>query len=139
MQKYLLVTNNSKALERYGDHANIGVEYLEGKSYLDVLIRTRDLVYEGWHLMSHPQASNLKPNQCPYKTVLISSSSAAESFERDVELIEGSIAAIHKFTKGMKPPTWPERALQDFRTIDLSVVESAINSSLMHQMILSNI
>lgn len=138
-KKYVLVTNNTKALEVYGNHADIGVEYLEDMDYLDVLIRVRDRVHEGWHLMSHPQASNLKPNQCPYKTILISRGRAAEDFDRDVELIESSITAFHKFTRGMVPPHWSERALRDFQTIDLSVVESAINSSLMHQMILNNI
>lgn len=71
-KKLLLVTNNEKALEVYGHDAEIGVDYMEAGSYLDVLVRVRGLVHEGWHLMSHPQASNLKPNQSPYKTVLIS-------------------------------------------------------------------
>ncbi|SHK04908.1 GrdX family protein [Hespellia stercorisuis] len=135
---YKLVTNNRKAFLKYENHAYIGVEFLEEQDYLDVLIQTRDRIYTGWHLMSHPQASNLKPNQCPYKTILISKGRAAEDFVRDVELIESSISAYHKFTKGMIPPCWNEKALDDFQTVDLSVVESAVNSSLMRQMMLSN-
>ncbi len=130
-KKFLLVTNNGKALEIYENHAEIGVDYLEEGSYLDVLIRVRDLVHEGWHLMSHPQASNLKPHQSPCKTVLLSSGREAQPFSRDVEMVESSIEALHKFTRGMTLPNWPEKTLRDFQTIDLSVVESAIPRALM--------
>lgn len=136
---YVLVTNNDKALHMYENHAYIGVEYLEDQDYLDVLLRVRDRIHTGWHLLTHPQASNLKPNQCPYKTILITQGRAAEPMERDLELIENSIAAYHKFTKGMVPPNWSEKALKDFKTIDLSVVESAIHSSLMNQMMMNNV
>ena len=135
-KKFVLVTNNPKALIRYQDHPAIGVEYLEGQGFLDVLVRVRDLVHGGFHLMSHPQASNLKPNQCPYKTVLVSCGREAQPFDRDVEMIESAIAAVKKFTKGMEPPVWTEKALRDFETIDLSVVESALNSSILKQMII---
>lgn len=134
---FLLVTNNSKAQEKYREHPAIGVEYLADGSYLDVLIRVRDMIHEGWHLMSHPQASNLKPNQCPWKTVLIAKDIEAQPFARDIEMIEQSISAWHKFTKGMAAPKWPESALRDFRTVDLSVVESALDSSLMQQLLYS--
>ncbi len=137
-KSYEIVTNNRQAFLKYENHAYIGVEYLEGQDYLDVLIRTRDRIHAGWHLLSHPQASNLKPNQCPYKTILISKNVAAESFMRDIELIENSISAYHKFTKGMIPPCWNQKALDDFQTVDLSVVESAVGSSLMQQMMLGN-
>lgn len=132
---YLLVTNNQKAWEKYGKHAYIGVEYLEDQDYLDVLIRARDLIHRGWHLFTHPQASNLKPLQCPYKTILLSQGRAAQEMERDIEMIETSIGAYHKFTKGMTPPVWSEKALLDFQTVDLSVIDSAVESSLMQQLL----
>lgn len=130
-KKFLLVSNNAKALEVYLHHELIGVDYLEEGGYLDVLIRVRDLVHKGWHLISHPQASNLKPNQSPYKTVLLSEGREIQPFARDIEMVESSIDAFHKFTKEMIPPNWTEKALRDFRTIDLSVVESAIGRALM--------
>lgn len=136
---HVLVTNNPKAANTYQDNAGVGVEYLEGMSYLAVLEQVRERVYGGWHLMTHPQASNLKPNQCPYKTVLISSGRPAQSTIRDVELIESAISAYHKFADAMRPPCWSGGALCDFMTVDLSVVESALDSSLLKQMIMSRI
>lgn len=130
-KRLLLVTNNVKALEVYGFHAKIGVDYLENGEYLDVLLRVRDLVHKGWHLMSHPQASNLKPNQSPYKTVLLSNAMEIQTFSQDVDMVENSIEAFYKFTRGMVQPNWPDKILSDFRTIDLAVVESAARSALM--------
>jgi hypothetical protein len=137
-KRYQLVTNNSKVLSEYTENTDISVDYLIAGNFLEVLIRVRDRIQSGWHLLSHPQASNLKPNQCPYKTILISQDIAAESFARDEELIELAISAYHKFTDGMVPPQWNNKANEDFKTVDLSVINSAVNSSLMHQMMLGN-
>lgn len=134
----VLVTNNPKALEVYKNSETVGVEFLENGSYLEVLEKVRDRVYSGWHLLSHPQASNLKPNQSPYKTVLISDRIQADEFERDVEYIEMALHNYAKLTRGMVPPAWREKVLPDFMTIDLDVVESALNSSLLKQLIMSH-
>ena len=134
----VLVTNNPKALEVYKNSETVGVEFLENGSYLEVLEKVRDRVYSGWHLLSHPQASNLKPNQSPYKTVLISDRIQADEFERDVEYIEMALHNYAKLTRGMIPPAWREKVLPDFMTIDLDVVESALNSSLLKQLIMSH-
>ncbi len=134
----VLVTNNPKALAVYKDSDTVGVEFLEDGSYLDVLLRVRDRIHSGWHLLSHPQASNLKPNQCPYKTVLISDRIVADEVEKEIQYIEMAIAGVEKLTRGMEPPKWREKVLPDFMTVDLDVVESALNSSLLKQLILSH-
>ena len=134
----VLVTNNPKALQVYKDNPDIGVDFIEGGDYLAVLTRVRDLVYSGWHLLSHPQASNLKPNQSPYKTVLVSEKIQADEYEKDVEYIEYALHNYEKLTRGMIPPAWREKVLPDFMTIDLDVVESALNSSLLKQLIMSH-
>ena len=138
-RNYQLVTNNRKTWEKYEDHDYIGVIYMEDGSFLDVLVQTRDMLHRGWHLLSHPQASNLKPNQCPYKSILISRKVSAADRAKEIEMIEGSIAAYEKFTRGMIPPAWSEEALGDFQTVDLAVIESAVYSSLMQQMMLGNV
>ena len=134
----VLVTNNPKALEVYKDNPKIGVEFIDDGDYLAVLTRVRDLIYSGWHLLSHPQASNLKPCQSPYKTILVSEDIEASDYEMDVEYIEYALYNYEKMTRGMIPPAWREKVLPDFMTIDLDVVESAINSSLLKQLIMSH-
>ena len=124
---YLIVTNNEQIRDTYRGHPLLGVEYLEGQSFLDVLVCVRDHVHQGWKLLTHPQASNLKPMQSPVKSVLITSA-GGQPRENDIEMIEGAIAGYQKFSRGKTLPMWPDTVRRDFCTIDRSVLESAINS-----------
>ena len=133
--KFLLITNNPKVVMAYKGYTNLEIDFLEEQDYLSVLFTARDKIHVGWGLATHPQASNLKPNQCPYKTILLSKGISFEPPERDVELIETAISSYYKFTKGMNAPQWDAKSLQHFQTIDFSVIGSAINSSLMRQIL----
>ena len=62
-----LMTNNDRVYEKYRDVCR--VELLDG--YEAVLIRVRDLVYDRHILLTHPQASSLKPNQTLYRSVAV--------------------------------------------------------------------
>ena len=133
----VLVTNNLKALEKYKDHPSIGVEFIDG-GYYEVLVAARDRIYAGWHLLSHPQASNLKPNQCPYKTIMISEHIQADDHLRDFEYIEMVFEAYRKHMNGSTQlPVWTEKCSRDFMTVDLDIVESAFNSSMLKQAMLA--
>lgn len=59
---------------------------------------------------------------------------ASFSAARDVELIESGIFAYHKLTRGFTAPVWPEKTLKDFQTVDLAVIDSALNRSLLQQL-----
>ena len=124
----LVVTNNYKAEEKYRTQDSVRVEYLEGRGYKDVLLRVRDLIHEGWHLLSHPQASNLKPMQTPFKSVMVAYGVSVQPFERDIEMIESAIAGYEKFTRGKVLPAWTEKIRDDFCTVDLAVIDSAVQS-----------
>jgi len=100
-----------------------------------VIAQAGKYVEEGYHLMTHPLASNLKPMQCPYKSILLSSAREAFAKERDLEMIRLSLEKVDALTKGMTSPKWNEKTLLDFQTIDLSVVDSAVQSSLFRQMV----
>ena len=67
---YRIITNNQMCLVKYGDQ--IQVEYLDGQSYMDVLVKVRDYIQNGWCLETHPMTGSLKPNQTPYKSVMVS-------------------------------------------------------------------
>ena len=49
---YRIITNNQMCLVKYGDQ--IQVEYLDGQSYMDVLVKVRDYIQNGWCLETHP-------------------------------------------------------------------------------------
>lgn len=124
----LVVTNNYKAEGKYRSQEKLRVEFLEGQGYKDVLLRVRDLIHAGWHLLSHPQASNLKPMQTPYKSVIVAYGVSVQPFERDIEMIESAIAGYEKFTKGKVLPVWTEKIRDDFCTVDLAVIDSAVQN-----------
>ena len=70
-------------------------EFVEG-SYRDVLIAVRDKIHKGHRLLSHPLSGSVKPNETPYKSVIISRNSAGMDLD-SLKIIEDSIAAYDKF------------------------------------------
>ena len=67
---YRIVTNNSLCRDKYQEL--IPVDFLEGKGYMDVLLAVRDYIQKGWRLETHPMTGSLKPNQTPYKSIMVS-------------------------------------------------------------------
>lgn len=130
---YTIVTNNSKCLEAYRERYT--VDYHPEWTYLDVLLRARDLIHAGAQLITHPMAGSLKPNQTPYRSVVLGSESMEDKEPwRDVTLIEESIDACEKFLRCRALPTWHDKALEDFKTLDLSFLEGALSPARAHGM-----
>lgn len=120
----LLITNNNKA-EQFCQNCGKKVEivYLAEGTYLDVLEKTRDYVHRGYRLLTHPLCGSVKPNQTPYRSVLLEEESTREENFRSVELIEDSIEAANKFMRNRSTPRWNERTREDFKTVDLSFLK----------------
>ena len=121
----LLITNNYNVYEKYRDHLDINYE--ENFSYLEILQYTRDKVHQGHELLTHPLSGSIKPNETPYKSIMISK-------KRDVldlnslRMIEESIETTKKFLNTKITPNWTEKVLEDFKVIDLSLIENVIDS-----------
>lgn len=118
----MIITNNECVFIKYKDIHNI--LYIDG-SYRDVLIKTRDKVQEGYELLTHPLSSSLKPNETPYKSVIISDNKESLNFD-SLYIIENSIMAFDRFNKN-KIIEWTDKLREDFKLIDLTVLESALN------------
>jgi hypothetical protein len=119
----LIITNNSLVFEKY--HSNYDVIYLKDAGYLDVLYAARDRIHLSYVLLTHPMAGSLKPNQTPYKSIIVAQGENGLDIE-SVVLIENSISAAQKFLRDRGTPSWSEKILSDFRTVDLSLMEDAI-------------
>ncbi|MEF9939700.1 MAG: GrdX family protein [Clostridium sp.] len=120
--KCILVTNNDRAAEKFKN--SIQEIYLLD-SYDEVLKKSRDLIHTHHKLLTHPQASSLKPNQTPYRTILLYSEGNKDNTD-DVLLIEEAIAAYEKWTAIKKVPKYDEKIAFDYKTIDLSMIENVI-------------
>lgn len=119
----LLITNNRYVWDRYKDHMEI--IYDEDIDYMGILELARDKIHKGHMLLTHPLSGSIKPNETPYKTIMISK----EIKDLDIDslnIIEESIFTARKFLNNRPTPNWTEKVLDDFRTIDLSLIENTI-------------
>lgn len=120
----LVITNNLYVYDKYKD--SMEVIYKEDFDYLQILGYVRDKIHEGHELLTHPLSGSVKPNETPYKTIMISKE-IKELDEDGIRIIEESIATTKKFMTNKETPDWIERVLDDFRVIDLSLMENVID------------
>lgn len=123
---YLLVTNNRLCFEKYKDR--VRVDYLEDGSYLDVLVRARDYVQKGSRIETHPMAGSIKPNQTPFRSVLLSDRKmdGDEVIENEL-MIEDAVLMTKKFLSDRPVRKWDESIVNDFRQVDLELISGAID------------
>lgn len=122
LRKAILVTNNDRVYDKYKD--KLSCVYTE--SYEDTLIKVRDYVYNRHKLLTHPQALSLKPNQTPYRSVVVYP--AYEDNTQDILLIEKCIEVFNSWQSIAKTPSdYKENVREDFKTIDLSVIDNIMD------------
>ncbi|NLJ77953.1 MAG: GrdX protein [Tissierellia bacterium] len=121
--KKILITNNRYAYEEHKD--TLEVEFYEHFTYLDILSHVRDRIHEGYRLITHPLSGSVKPNETPYKSIVIGQKGSTLDLD-SLRMIEESIATTQKFMDNEPTPDWTERVLDDFRVIDLSLITGAI-------------
>lgn len=126
MEMYLLVTNNRLCFEKYRDR--VRVDYLKDGSYLDVLVRARDYVQKGSRIETHPMAGSIKPNQTPFRSVLLSDRKmdGDEVIENEL-MIEDAVLMTKKFLSDRPVRKWDESIVNDFRQVDLELISGAID------------
>ena len=126
MEMYLLVTNNRLCFEKYRDR--VRVDYLEDGSYLDVLVRARDYVQKGSRIETHPMAGSIKPNQTPFRSVLLSDRKmdGDEVIENEL-MIEDAVLMTKKVLSDRPVRKWDESIVNDFRQVDLELISGAID------------
>lgn len=122
---YCVVTNNPKVAN--ADWKGLEKDFLENGSYLDVLLRVRDYTHKHYSIITHPLAGSIKPNQIPYRSIVVSDKPYdEEEYLQSCILIENSIETFHKFMSCRPTPDWPERFLDDFQDADFSLLDGAI-------------
>lgn len=120
---YIVVTNNPLVREKLQDTHNI--EYLD-VSYEDILKEVRARVHKGYQLLSHPLSGSVKPNETPYKSVMVSV--VKEKLDTDsLLIIENAVEACQKFE--FKSDKYKPEVYSDFQEIDLTLLESGLESA----------
>lgn len=124
IEEILIVTNNPMCLDKFNEKYTI--EFLEG-GIMDVLRAVRNHVHEGHVLLTHPLSSSIKPNETPYKTVIITKSKKTVIDLQSVNFIEESIHTTEKFIKDRGTPAWSDKILNDFMLIDYDIISHALS------------
>ena len=120
---YIVVTNNPMVLDRLKDPRHVIYREI---SYEEILKEVRGRIHEGHTLLSHPLSGSVKPNETPYKSIMISERKG-EVDEGSVKLIENAIQACRKFI--FKSDLYEEPVYDDFQLIDWSLLESGMASA----------
>ncbi len=121
--KYLIITNNPSVWESY--NSKFCTEFVEG-AYIDVLVKVRNKIHEGSQLITHPLMGSVKPNETPYRSIILQNGSNTDM--QSVEIIESSIESCLRFQKDRPTPNWSDKVLKDFQFVDIRLFESAISS-----------
>jgi len=111
---------------KFGEHYQV---YLQEGDYMQVLKFARDYIHKGHTLLTHPLAGSVKPNETPYKSLMITTDKNRLNFE-SVKIIEESIYTCEKFATNTKFVTTVKKGQQevftDFQYIDCSLIKNAI-------------
>ncbi len=118
-----IITNNPDV---YAEFSRImDIVFVNGQ-YMDVLIAVRDKIHNDYKILTHPLMGSIKPNQTPYRSLMIESSDSLDF--QSLEIIESSIEMCKKFLKDKSCPVWNEKVLEDFRFVDKRLFQSALES-----------
>ena len=125
---FIISTNSPRGRDEYG--AKYCVLYQEC-SFDEILYAVRDKIHKGHKLLTHPLSGSVKPNETPYKSIMISAERGAMDND-SVMLIEDAItvATSGKFEKyRQRQSILNQRILADFQMIDFFLITSGIESA----------
>ena len=118
---YRIVTNNPLVRDILGQWYEIDYSDI---TYREILVKVRDLIYAGHTLFTHPLSGSVKPNETPYKSILVSKVPGAYDMD-GTELMSNAIIAFDKFKK--LDHQYADYHLRDFQLIDYSLLCSALD------------
>ena len=79
--KRLIITNNPKVNERFKNKYQM--IFVPDAGHLEILVKARDLIHRGAHLVIAPDAGNIKPHETPYRTVVLDACGAESACGTD--------------------------------------------------------
>ena len=122
LEKAILITNNDKVYLKYKDK----LQCIFTEKYEEVLIKVRDMVYDRHILLTHPQASSLKPNQTPYRSVVLYPQGNEDNMKA-ILLIEKCLETFKQWQNiSLTPENYSDKIAEDFKVIDLSIIDNII-------------
>lgn len=119
---YQIITNNPLVARCLGAYYDVALYGQDG--YRDILVRVRDLVYAGHKLYTHPISGSVKPNETPYRSVVVSKATYPADMTQ-LEMISNSLITYDKFTPRRRVIT--DQMREDFQLIDYTLLCGALD------------
>ena len=113
-----IITNNPKVSQKYPT-----VSVLLDCGVQGVFLAVRDEIHLGADLINHPLSGSVKPNESPYKSIVLSLRRGATDVY-SLQLIEGAMEVLVKMP--VRDVIYMPKVLEDFQVIDLDLLDSAI-------------
>jgi len=125
----MIITNNPLVRDIYsknGSHMGFGVEicYL-AVEVLNLLEKVRDLIYEGYPLLSHPLPASIRIIYSPYRSVMI----GAVSGKLDPWHAEMAEESVRKYRQTMGYRTPDNTNAEDYAWMDEQLLSTALKES----------
>ena len=120
---YLILTNNPLVVSCMEGRGLYTIEFHPEMSYREILVLARDKVYIGHTLYTHPLSGSVKPNETPYKSVIVSMEPHGFD-QQQAEIMSNAIAVCDKFVPCNRQYT--QQVLEDFQLIDYTLLSGAI-------------
>jgi len=119
--RFRIVTNNPLVRDCLSDWYQIDYHDI---SFREILVMVRDLVYAGHQLYTHPIAGSVKPNETPYKSIVVDKAPGTFSMD-EANLMANALITFDKF----KPlnVVYSDYHLQDFQLIDYTLLCGALD------------
>ncbi len=117
----LILTNNPLLAQCMAGCCEI--RFFPECTYREILVKARDLIYAGHALYTHPLSGSVKPNETPYKSVVLSREPHGFSAEQ-AGIIAECILAADKFPPRAR--TLAEAVKRDFQLIDYTLLAGAV-------------
>lgn len=120
---FLILTNNPLVRSCMEGRGLYTIRFRPERSFREILVEARDLVYAGHILYTHPLAGSVKPNETPYKSLIVSVTPHGFDAQHG-EMIANAVAVFDKF-KPLERSLSPS-VLKDFQLIDYTLLAGAI-------------
>ncbi|MFW6266243.1 MAG: GrdX family protein [Halanaerobiales bacterium] len=129
MTKYILVSNNNLVFEKF-NNGKLGEQFniclIKCNKLQEAMNKSRDLIHQGYKLLTHPLAGSVKPAQNPYRSIIL-----GEKGELDYEsldIMENALMKLRQFKKNKVNKKLPDSILKDYQVIDYSLLKSGLKS-----------
>ena len=135
MREIVLVTNNP-CFQQSVDSSRL--MFLCG-TCLDVLTAARDEIHLGCELLTHPLYGNLRPNQQPFRSVLLRKPALKENFEKggknsaaafyieSISMIEEAVLVYRSYgSRQLTPECLPKAARNDYAFVDSELMRESL-------------